>query len=55
VADAVKGARQELLRQYQYQDDAQIDALQEGARLLTEALSAKLDAALERFPSRPVG
>jgi hypothetical protein len=36
VADTLKVALQELLRQYQ--DDAQIDALREGVRLLAEAL-----------------
>ena len=36
MADTLKVALQELLRQYQ--DDAQIDALREGVRLLAEAL-----------------
>jgi putative transposase len=54
VADTVKVARQELLRQYQ--DDAQIDALREGVRLLAETLrelEVREQVGAERYERTP--
>jgi len=54
VADTLKVALQELLRQYQ--DDAQIDALREGVRLLAEALmelEVREQVGAERYERTP--